>query len=224
MPGGSTGIAEGPTDPVLRDVVTSQELHVGTVADLGILGDVWSSGLIIPVAAAGQGDVCFLRADPGAREALRATLPALLATPNSTSPTVVADRLSASRFTQDFVRDYRQRPQRSVAWPAGAVIGLVWLLLRWTRRSHDALYATLGATASRRAAIHLSEWLTSLAVSAVVALVAAGWFALMVGTPGWVAWPHLARSVVVAAATATVVVLGWELVPLRSPLASLRDR
>src|SRR5690606_2899440 len=63
---------------------------------------------------------------------------------------VVSDRLITGEFAVDHAAAYVDRASRFGAVGAGALVGLVWSLVRWMRRSHDALYTTLGACWRRR--------------------------------------------------------------------------
>nr|WP_297427585.1 hypothetical protein [uncultured Actinotalea sp.] len=213
-PGGAVGAGATWSGPL--------EVPVGAVTDLALLGEERSTGLLVPVAALGTADACFVRAGPGHVDGLREALPAVLQ--QDGRPAVVVDRLSSGPFVRDYVTEYEERGLRHAPWVVGAVAGLLWALVRWLRRSQDGLYATLGATAGTRAIIRLVEWLLHIGGASVLAVGVAVVVLAGSGTPADVLWPHLLRAVGMAVSVATAGALLATLVPLRSPLAALKDR
>jgi len=208
------------TDPL--DQPPSGPITVAAVADLGLLGEASSTGVLVLVAPLGLADSCFVRSTATGVEPLRDALPALLSIAGSQP--VVSDRLAQGRFVRDYAAEYDARPLRLVPWAAGTALGFVWLLIRWVRRGQDGLYATLGADWSVRAAIRMSEWSCALAVSIIGAWVTAVATSWLLGAPTAVALVHVTRSVLIGAAAATVMAIVATALPLRSPLAALKDR
>src|SRR5699024_4437682 len=90
-------------------------------------------------------------------EPARAALGAVLS--GDGQDAVVSDRLITGEFAVDHAAAYVDRASRFGAVGAGALVGLVWSLVRWMRRSHDALYTTLGAGLGTRAVLRGTEWL-----------------------------------------------------------------
>jgi len=107
---------------------------------------------------------------------------------------------------------------------AGALVGLLWALVQWFRRSHVAIYATFGMHTHSRLVMQVAEW-------AVLALTAGLW-GWAIGTLGAIAvgaQPQVAATYVAAhtglsllLATAIVVVLGLR--PTGTLLNALKER
>lgn len=223
-----TVVDEGATEPGAPIVVKSGERRApdGTrpvaVTDLRILGEQHSSGVIWPIAASGSVDECLIWAEPGAKEMLMSALPGLL--PGSgDKPTVVDNRLITGQFTRDYHAEYLMRSWRWVPLAGGAGLGLIWLLIRWVRRSEDGLYQSLGAARPQRALLRLVEWTLYCLAGAALGYLAAG-ITMALLHPGASMQPHLLRSIALgfAAAVAAGAVAG--LLPARNPLDALKDR
>lgn len=223
-----TMVDEGATEPGAPIVVKSGERRAtdGTrpiaVTDLTILGEQHSSGIIWPIAASGSVDECLVWAAPGAKETLMSALPGLL--PGSgDKPTVVDNRLIVGQFTRDYHAEYLTRSWRWVPLAGGAALGLIWVLIRWVRRSEDGLYQSLGAPRPQRALLRLIEWtLYCLAGAALGYLVDSVTLALL--HPGAGMQPHLLRSIALGLAGAVTVGAVAGLLPARNPLDALKDR
>lgn len=205
--------------PALLD---AQPLQVVDVADLSLLGEERSSGILLPVAAAGVADACFVNTRPGHVDAAREALPAMLAT--SGTPAVVADRLVGGQLARDYAQEHDQRASRQAPWALAVGLGVLWLLVRWLRRGHDGLYATLGAGPTVRTVIRMTEWTLLVLLSVTLAGIAVTIASATLGLDAAVAGPHAARATIITVGVATAIAALAAAVPLRSPLDALKDR
>lgn len=194
-----------------------------TVADTRILGDEYT-GVIFPAVATvhGTADACVIAADPARLPALVGALPAVLAT--GYGQVVVRDRLITGEFAADYSGAYHERPLRWAWAVAGGLLGMVWFLLRWMRRSDDALYATMGADAVTRLVIRGTEWFVVAGLGGGWAIVLGVVTAMVADAPFSLAATYVTRHVVAALLTATAVVLLVQARRPRSVLADLKDR
>jgi hypothetical protein len=195
-----------------------------TVADTEILGDEFT-GVVLPttVTADTAADACVVSAEPARLRAVVDALPAALAT--GSGEAVVRDRLITGEFAADYSRAYRERPLQWAWLPAGVMVGLVWLLVRWLRRADDALYVTMGADATTRLLVRGTEWMVLAGLGALWAIVLGVVGAMSIANIPF----HLTQTYVTAHVLATflvataVVLLGRAQRP-RSALADLKDR
>mgnify|MGYP000950593060 FL=1 len=198
-------------------------VHPLRVIAAPMLGDEYQGAVLVPMPTSANTFTCYVATEPGALDAVRAAIPAMLPG-RGARPTTVADRLLGGAFAHDYPAEYLSRTTRWAPIAGGVLAGLVWVLLRWVRRAQDSLYATLGFRAWHRAATQGVEWVALLAAGVLVAGDAAT-ITLVAGHH----WDrstavHVLRAVSMAAATATVVAMLATLLPLRSPLAALKDR
>lgn len=217
--------APDPTKPIVADATGRRATpgsRVLTVTDLTILGEDYAAGVALPIAASGAVDTCMVWAEFGAKDTLMASLPGLLPGAGD-KPTVVADRLVTGQFTRDYHAEYLVRSWRWVPLAGGAALGLIWILIRWIRRSEDGLYQSLGAPRPHRALTRLTEWTLYSLVGAAVAALGAD-LALALMRPGAGLQAHLGRSIALglAASVTTAAIAG--LLPARNPLDALKDR
>lgn len=204
--------------------IPAEPVRVAMVSDLSILGDANAYGVLLPVAASGRADACFVRADAGYVEPLRKALPALLGRTAENAPTIVVDRLSGGAFARNYVTEFRQRTSAALAYLAGFALGVFWLMVRWMRRSQDGLYATLGADSVTKAVIRSTEWLVVILIGLFLGYVSSGWIVVASGYSIREATPFMLRSMIVTASVASAVGTLWFLVPHSDPLAALKDR
>lgn len=130
-------------DDAERVGVPSTVQSLAAVADLELLSEGASTGILFLRAPVGEVDQCFVQIAAQYRDDVRAALPALLGE-RPDSAVTVADRLPAGAFAQDPAASWDGRPTRWIAGAAGLVVGLLWLVVAWTRRGRAALYASLG--------------------------------------------------------------------------------
>lgn len=157
-------------------------LTVGAVADLGLLSEGASTGVLAVGPPTGTADGCWVRIEPQYRDDLHAAIPAVLGETDTTSVTV-ADRLPAGPLAQDSAAAFAGRTTRWAGAAAGATVGIVWCLVVWTRRGRAALYASLGVPWTGGVLIRWTEgacvvvvgtlWGVALGVTVAVALAGA---------------------------------------------------
>lgn len=199
------------------------ELTTAAVVDLGLLAEGASTGVLLPRAATGTTQTCYVRVEAWARDDVAAAVPAVLGE-TSDRPVQVAERLPAGAFARDPAADYDGRPTRWAGAAAGLVTGLLLAVVAWTRRGRAALYASVGVPWSGGVVLRWAESL--LVVGAGVAwgtFLGATTAVLGRGADAALAVPLALRGGLAALAAATVVVV---LVGLARPpvLASLKDR
>ncbi len=216
---------EGPVDPSASSAeLPEAPMRIAVDHGLSILGSDLGSGAIVPTSAARQADYCIVRASGGNREAVRDALPALLADHNRQTPTVVADQLVTGQFAADYPDQYTHRLTRFAPWAVGWLLGLLWWLLAVVRRSQDALYATLGAPYATRSVIRATELIGHVAFACVVATPLAVAVCFWLQAPPSIVWPSVIGNIGATEFTALLVGAFATLVPVRSPLAALKDR
>ncbi|QSB13659.1 hypothetical protein JQS43_19070 [Natronosporangium hydrolyticum] len=222
------GVADGgwlalePSPGTLGERLPLAPIRV-TVADMSPLGDALT-GVLLPTTPVADpiADACVVRTDLATLDTLRATVPAHLQL--GADPPTVRDRLWTGEFTADPAADLAQRPLQW-AWAAtGPLLGLVWLLLRWMRRSEDALYATMGADATSRLVIRGTEWGVIACLGGLWAVTGGVIGALLLSSAFPIALAYVARHTVAALLVATAVVLVGQVRRPRSLLADLKDR
>ena len=219
------GLANGPelSAAAAQDRQALSGVQRLTVTDLTILGEQYSSGIAWFIPASGTVDACLVWAQSGAKDTLRQGLPAIL--PGSgDKPTVVADRLVTGQFTRDYHSEYLGRAWRWTPLLAGAGLGVVWILLRWTRRSDDGLYQSLGVPRPVRALLHLTEWLVYALSGAVLGLTVALVSVEMIAPTAPAILPHILRSALLCLAASVLTAAVAGLLPARNPLDALKDR
>lgn len=198
-------------------------LTVAAVADLALLSEGASTGVLAVAPPTGTADGCWLRIDPQYRSDLHAAVPAVLGETGTTSVTV-ADRLPAGPLAQDPAAAFAGRTTRWAGAAAGAVVGLVWCLVAWTRRGRAALYASLGVPWSGGVLIRWTEGACVVGVGTLwgVALGTTG-AVVLAGAPPGLALDLALRAGAVALAVALTLVAAAGL--WRPPtLAALKDR
>lgn len=211
-----------PKDPGGASLLPDGPITVGAVADTSVLGADYAYAVLLPTSASGLAAMCIVEAQPGEVASVRAVLPTLLSTAGQDS--VVADRLIGGEYARDFSAEYATRGLKQSPWLVGAAISLLWLLLVWMRRGRDGLYATLGADRPTRTIIRMTEGLTLIGTSALMGVVAlSAVLALATAHPGAVVHDMI-RHLTIVTSVAVLGVLVSTLLPLRSPLAALKDR
>jgi len=208
---GALGTAPDPSDPLTLRTV-----------DTAMLGDEFDGALLVPARLTEDANACYVRTDAAHDSAVEAALPALLA--YNGAPAIPNPRLFDSDFTVDYTHAYEGRPLRWVWVPAAALLGLLWAMLQWFRRSHAAIYATFGMKPAAGLVMQLGEWVVLAAFGAVW-----GWGLGVVGALALGA--HAAQAVTlvtfhgvltVMGATGVVVLLGLR--PAGTLLNALKDR
>ena len=196
-----------------------------TVADGALLGDEFT-GVLLPQIATPDvvADACVVSGASAGMPGLKEALPALLPGVDGSGYSVVRDRLITGQFTVDYSASYRQRPTQWAWLAAGAALGTVWLLARWTRRSEEALYAAMGAGLGIRSVLRGTEWLV---VSGVGGLWGTA-LGVVIAVAAGATWPttlaYVTRHAGATLLLATALVLVGQLRRPRSLLADLKDR
>jgi len=211
------------TSTVLSSLQVLPGVHKLYVTDLRILGDEYSAGVLLPIPAVGRVDACLVWTQPGTRDSLRQALVGILPGPGD-RPTVVADRLIIGQFTRDYLHDYLYRPWRWAPLPAGALVGLVWVLLRWVKRSDDGLYQSLGVSRPARALMRATEWAVYAVAGSLIGLTIALLIIELVVPAAPFILPHLVRSILGCLFASMTVAALAGLLPARNPLEALKDR
>lgn len=222
-----TGVRDG--DPVIvvrragpdTTAATSDPLTV-RVADTFAMGEEFDGALLIPARLTGTADKCYVRTDAAHFAAVEAALPAYLA--YGGKPATPNPRLSSGDFTVHYTHAYEDRSLRWLWVPAAALLGLLWAMLQWFRRSQVAIYATFGMRAASRLMMQAAEW----AVLAGNGLLC-GWSLGVVGALAFGARAEQAvllvsfhAALTLLGATALVVLLGLR--PTGTLLDALKDR
>jgi hypothetical protein len=201
--------------------VTSDPLTIRAV-DTAVMGDEFDGALLVPAQLKSTADSCYVRTDAAHVSAVKTALPTLLAYEGK--PAIPNPRLFQSDFTVDYTHAYESRALRWVWVPAAALLGLLWAMLQWFRRSHVAIYATFGMKPAARLVMQMGEWGVLAGFGAVW-----GWGLGVVGALALGA--HAAQAVelvtlhgvlTVIGATALVVLLGLR--PAGTLLNALKDR
>lgn len=192
------------------------------VVDSAVLGEEYDGAMLMPSQLGPTADVCFVRTDAAHSSAVEAALPSYLAYDGQ--PAVPSPRLFESDFTVDYTHAYEDRQLRYLWVATAALLGLMWALLQWFRRSHVAIYATFGMRAPARLMAQVAEW-------GVVALVGvlAGWSigvvcALAMGARTAQALSQVTSHALLTVLGATVVVVLVGLRPTGTLLNALKDR
>jgi len=194
-----------------------------TVTDTSRLGEEYA-GILLPVVP-GTGttaEVCAVAIEPAGFAALKRALPAVL--PSGSGQTVVGDRLVTGRFGADYSGEYRGRPLQWAWTVAGALLGLVWLLVQWVRRSADALYTTLGADRLTRLLLRGTEWMVLAVLGGLWGMALGVTTAVVFGASFEHAVTYVLRHGAGTLLTATAVVLLGQAPRSRSLLNELKDR
>lgn len=156
-----TGVVDGETVVVSQRAgfdsaaADSDPLTV-RVADTAVMGEEFDGALILPSTVPATADACYVRTDAAHVGAVESALPALLAYDGK--PAIPNPRLYSGDFTVDYTTAFEDRPLRWLWIPAAALLGLLWAMLQWFRRSHVAIYATFGMRAAPRLVAQATEW------------------------------------------------------------------
>ncbi|HEY0238692.1 MAG TPA: hypothetical protein VGC37_08605 [Friedmanniella sp.] len=211
-----------PSTPTATLPVPDGPLLVAAVVDTTVLGEQYASAVLLPSSASGQASTCMVRVEAGYLDAAREALPAMLG--DAGQDAIVADRLIGGTYARDFSTEYAQRGLKQAPWLSGAAVSMLWLLLVWIRRGRDGLYATLGADRATRMIIRTTEGLVLVLTAAFAATaVVAGTLAVVASNPDALV-ADVVRHLTIATAVSLLGILASTLIPLRSPLAALKDR
>ncbi len=222
-----TGVADG--DPVT--VVTragsgaaaeTSDPLTARVVDAAILGEEYDGALLMPANLTGTAGACFVRTDAAHHAAVEAALPAILSHDGRSA--IPNPRLFASEFTVDYTTAFEDRPLRWLWAPGAALLGLLWAMLQWFRRSQVAIYATFGMRAPSRLVMQVSEWAVLAGVGALFgwAIGVTGALALGARSTQALALTSAHAALTLIGATLLVILLGLR--PTGTLLNALKDR
>ncbi len=223
-----TGLLDGEhatftvTDFSTRDT-TGTIPAVLSVTDSPLLGETLAGAYLLPTLTDGDATQCYVTSDATHAETIETYLSTALTTADGSAP-IVRPRLSDNTYGLDFSTAYGASLMRW-AWAVGALaVFALWAVVRWTRRTQIAVYATFGADARARLVMQVTEW---AALSGMGALW--GWATGLALSLGFGADVHIALTQVTlqvaalwCAATLGVVALG--LAPVGTLLDALKDR
>lgn len=225
-----TGVADGDPVTVLRTssqpglpaAGTTSDPRTLRVADTTSMGEDVDGALLVPALLTGPADACYVRTDAARHDAVVAVLPALLA--HDGRPAVPHPRLVESRFTTDYSTAFQDRPLRWLWVPAAALLGLLWAMLQWFRRTHVAIYATFGMPPASRLVMQVSEWTVLAAVGGLVGWAIGVVGALALGARSAPALTLTSAHAALTLLTASVLVVLLGLRPTGTLLHALKDR
>jgi hypothetical protein len=221
-----SGVADGEPVVVQRRggpgaaAATSDVLRVRVVSSRQ-LGAEYDGTLLMPGLAGDRAETCFVRTDAAHVKAVESLLPAALAWDGK--PAIPNPLLFQGKHTVDYTHAFEDRSLRWVWVATGALLGLLWAMIQWFRRSQIAIYTTFGMRAASRLVMQVAEWGVLGAIGA-----AWGWALGVVGAIALgaraeqafaqVTWHALLTMLV---ATALVVLLGMR--PTGTLLNELKD-
>lgn len=193
------------------------------VVDSPVLGDDVVGTWLLPDLLTGAASRCYVTADAAHLDAVRTYVSEALAAPDGI-PAVVRPRLADSAYGLDFATAYSGRP---LAWASAA--GAVFLtalgaLVRWTRRSRLAVYATFGAHRRARMVIQLTEWVALSSTAVVWGWAIAVILGIGLGSDVRATVLQVTAHAVITWTAATIGVLGVGLLPVGTLLDALKER
>jgi hypothetical protein len=222
-----TGIADGDPVTVVRraapgTVAATSDLLTARVADTATLGEEYDGALLMPARLTDTADACFVRTDAAHHSAVEAALPTQLAHDGRSA--IPNPRLFASEFTVDYTTAFGDRPLRWLWAPAAALLGLLWAMLQWFRRSQVAIYATFGMRAPSRLVMQVSEWAMLAGIGALFgwAIGVTGALALGARSAQALGLTSAHAGLTLIGATLLVIMLGLR--PTGTLLNALKDR
>lgn len=181
------------------------------------------SGTLVSVELVnGRAQQCYVKTDAAHDEAVRGMLAGALA--EGDSPASVRPRLSQNTYGVEFSTAYQARPLQW-AWAAGAgVLGALWGVVRWTRRSRLAIYATFGADSRSRLVMEVAEWATLTGVGAVFGWATGLALSIGAGVDPEIAVVQTSGQVFAAWCAASIVTVVVSLSPVGTLIDALKDR
>jgi len=156
-----TGVADGDPVRVTRRATNNSVAAVSDpltarAADTQIIGEEFDGALLMPARLNETASACYVITDAARYTAVQSALPAYLAYEGE--PAIANPRLFDSDFTVDYTTAFQDRPLRWMWIPAAALLGLLWAMMQWFRRSQIAIYATFGMRTPSRVLMQTTEW------------------------------------------------------------------
>jgi len=223
----STGLADGElTDMSVSrhdGSIVRREARVEVVAlDTQSLPEALAGTYLSTELVGGEAQQCYVETDAAHDDAVRGYLAAALA--SGDEPANVRPRLSKNTYGVDFATAYDTRPL-GWAWVAGAVfLAALWAIVRWTRRSRLAIYATFGADARARLVMQMSEWTALTGLGAIWGWAIGVCFALAMGSDAQIAVTQVSGQAAASWCLASVVATLIALAPVGTLIDALKDR
>lgn len=187
------------------------------------LGADLAGAWLVPGLSTGEATQCYVSSDAAHIDAIRVYASEVLASSDG-APALVRPRLSESSYGIDFSSVYAQRPLIWSPVAGGAILAVLWGLLRWTRRARMAIYATFGAHRRALVVVQVAEWTVLSSVATAwgwaIALTCAVAFAPDLSTTVLQVTGNAVLTWVVASLGAVVV----GLLPVGTLLDALKDR
>lgn len=192
------------------------------IVDTAALSEDLDGAMLMPTAMGSEAGECYVRTDSAHKDAVAAMLPSALAYEGM--PATARPRITPSDFAIDFSTAFQERDLRWLWVPSAALLGLLWGMVQWFRRSHLAIYATFGMRAAPRLAMQASEWGVFAGIGVLW-----GWSLGVVGAVA--AGARVEQALVQVTAHAVLTVLGASVLvvllglrPTGTLLNTLKDR
>lgn len=206
-------------DGTSASVAGTAEIRVVASA---VLPDEVTGTWLVPDLHHGPATSCYVAAEPGRLDAVRAYAADALAGPDG-APAVVRPRLTESAHGLELATAYGSRPLRWAATAGAALLTALWAATGWARRGRLAVYATFGAHRRALLVMQVAEWAALSVVGGVWGWALAVTGALALGGDAETVLVQVTMHAVAtwSGATAAVVLLG--LLPTGSLLDALKD-
>lgn len=194
-----------------------------STTDSPLLGENLAGAYLLATLSDGTADQCYVLSDASHADAIKPYVSAALSTEDGTLA-IIRPTLLDNTYGLDFSTAYRDSILRW-AWAAGAAaLFALWAVVRWTRRTQIAIYATFGAHARARLIMQAAEW-TVLSVFGLLW----GWatgiaVSLGLGTEPRIALTQVTLQVAAMWCAATLGVVALGLAPVGTLLDALKDR
>lgn len=221
------GVVEGDPVTIVRrasatNPTTASDLLTARVADAGAMGDEFDGALLVPAQLTDTADACYVRTSAAHHSAVEGALPAYLAYDGT--PAIPNSRLFESEFTVDYTTAFEDRPLRWLWIPAATLLGLLWAMLQWFRRSHIAVYSTFGMRTPSRLVMQVSEWAALAGVGTLFGWALGVTGALALGARSAQALTLVSSHAALTLVGASLIVVLLGLRPTGTLLNALKDR
>ncbi|WP_217615151.1 hypothetical protein [Cellulomonas sp. GbtcB1] len=178
---------------------------------------------LVPELLAGAASRCYVATDAAHLSSVQAHLGQALAAHDGT-PAVVRPRLAGSTYGLELAGAYAQRPLAGASVFGGAMLTVLFIVVRWHHRGQWAVYRTFGAHRRALLLIQLAEWLVLTAVGC-----AWGWATSVALGIGQAVDVHVVvvqatAHAAVTWASGTLGVIAAAMLPTGTLLDTLKDR
>lgn len=139
-----------------RGIVEGSPVLTARVVHTKQLGDELDGAILLPALIGQTAETCYFHAD--AAHASAAVEYATSRLEWRGKPPLIRPRMQQGDYTVTFSGSFAARPLR-YAWVAAAsILGLLWAMAQWSRRSETAIYRTFGMRRAERMLMGLAEW------------------------------------------------------------------